>query len=64
MAPFDKRQAGCSVSWLSALSNSAIGTFCVPQAKTPTALKTLRALLSPANVVFFRDHPKLSGLLE
>jgi hypothetical protein len=64
MAPFDKRQAGCSVSWLSAISNSALGTFCAPQAETPKALKTLRALLDPAKVMFFRDHRKFSGLLE
>jgi hypothetical protein len=64
MAPFDKRQAGRSVSWLGVLSNSAFGIFCVSQAKTLKVLKTLRALLDPSTVVLFCDHRKLSGPLR
>ena len=64
MASSDKRQAGATVSWLGILSNSLLGSFAVPHNKTLRAVNTLRALTDPSATVRFRDHRRLTGLLE
>jgi hypothetical protein len=44
--------------------NSVFGIFVVPQAKTLKALIALQALADPDATVRFREHRKLTGLLE
>ena len=64
MASADKRQAGGTVAWLGILSNSVVGTIVVPLSKTLRAISTLRDLTDPSTTVLFRDHRRLTGLLE